>query len=128
MPAAEPQAPTTPVEQPSQATPPAAGDSPAATATTVTDLESGVLLVLPERVAEPADEPPTDSFVQQFPLPDGGSIELGGVAWSETGPFALINGRVVSPGSVVEEYTVERIGPTHVILSGDGRRVRISLQ
>ena len=100
--------------------------------TTVTDPDSGMLLVLPDRPREAAPEmaaePTAESYVQSYPLPGGGSIELGGIAWSETGPFALLNGRVVGPGAVVQEYTLERIRPGHVELAGDGRRIHLSLQ
>lgn len=106
------------------------------TATTVTDPDSGMLLVLPDRQASAVvgagprgtSETPAESYEQQVPLPGGGTIELGGIAWSETGPFALINGRVVGPGAVIEGYTLERIGPGHVELTGDGRRILLSLQ
>ena len=142
-PVATPPATAPPVERPAappSEPPPAAteaapaGDLPAAA--TVTDPDSGVLLVLPDRPTAPTETPasddavrgPTEAFTQQVPLAGGGVIELGGIAWSETGPFALINGRVVGPGSVIDGYTLERIRPGHVVLSGDGRRVRLSLQ
>ena len=110
-----------------------------ATPAAITDPESGVLLELPERrnradstFEEPAEdsqaEVPVESHAQQVPLPGGGAIELAGIAWSETGPFALINGRVVSPGATIEGYTLERIRPGHVVLAGDGRRIRLSLR
>ena len=129
-----------PVAQPPTAappTPPANTSRPTSSgATTVTDPDSGVLLVLPERQAQAAADsatPPSsgasaETYTQQYPLPGGGAIELGGIAWSETGPFALINGRVVGPGSVIESYTLENIRPGHVVLTGDGRRIQLSLQ
>ena len=129
-----------PVAQPPTAappTPPANTSRPTSSgATTVTDPDSGVLLVLPERQAQAAADsatPPSsgasaETYTQQYPLPGGGAIELGGIAWSETGPFALINGRVVGPGSVIENYTLENIRPGHVVLTGDGRRIQLSLQ
>ena len=104
----------------------------APSATTVTDPESGMLLVLSDRPREADPEAAlataAESYVQSYPLPGGGSIELGGIAWSETGPFALLNGRVVGPGAVIQEYTLERIRPGHVELAGDGRRIHLSLQ
>ncbi len=109
--------------------PPAPARRAPTTAGTVTDPDSGVLLVLPDRPEHEAAAPGSaESFVQQVTLPGGGAIELGGIAWSETGPFALINGRVVGPGAVIEGFTVERIRPGHVVLSGDGRRIQLSLQ
>ena len=79
-------------------------------------------------IARPEPAMPIESHVQRFPLPGGGAIELGGIAWSETGPFALINGRVVGPGSAFGDYILERIQQGHVELVGDGRRVHLSLQ
>ncbi len=106
--------------------------APPPTTTMVTDPDSGVLLVLPERASQSAADSAVDavaeSYVQEYPLPNGSAIELGGIAWSETGPFALINGRVVGPGSIIEDHTLERIRPGHVILTGAGRRIRLSLR
>ena len=114
---------------------PAPPQQPAA----ITDPDSGVLLELPERQSRDGDgvdqpagdslsEIPAETHAQQYPLAGGGAIELAGIAWSETGPFALINGRVVSPGATIEGYTLERIRPGHVILTGDGRRIHLSLR
>jgi hypothetical protein len=95
----------------------------------MTDPDSGVLLVLTEPAgAGGGGEAAEETHVQLYPLPGGGTIELGGIAWSDNGPFALINGRVVGPGSPVEGFTLERIAPDHVVLTGEGRRVRIDLQ
>ena len=114
--------------------PPAAA-APTPTATAVTDPDSGVLLTLPEgpppsspeRPVEPGDAA-AESYARSLPLSGGGVIELGGIAWSETGPFALINGQVVGPGSVIDGYTLERIRPGHVELTGEGRRIHLSLR
>ena len=137
-PAAEPPPPTPPRPAPDSAPRPAAPlpAAPDREATTISDPDSGVLLVLPERadpVAAPdgagtASEAMIESHVQRLATADGGAIELGGIAWSETGPFALINGRVLAPGSAIEAYTLEAIRPGHVILSGEGRRIQLSLQ
>lgn len=107
-----------------------------ARSTATADSESEVLLVLPEgthppgaaaRADAPVDET-IESHVQQVAQADGALIELGGIAWSESGPFALINGRVVGPGSAIGAYTLERIQPGHVVLIGEGRRIHLSLQ
>ena len=115
-----------------EATAPApTGGEPQTSATAVTDPESGVLLVLPDRAsaAGPTDSgDPAESYVQSVATADGGAIELSGIAWSETGPFALINGRVVGPGSTVGAYTLEAIRPGHVVLAGEGRRIQLNLQ
>ena len=130
--AATPTAENPPLSSARPAAPQAAEPPPAPT--TVTDPDSGVLLVLPNRpMTAPANDggasstAALESYTQRYPLPGGGVIELGGIAWSETGPFALINGRVVGPGSVIEAYTLERIRPGHVVLTGDGRQIQLSL-
>ena len=132
-PATSPPAPTRPASTPVDAPP---APQPSSAPTAVTDPDSGVLLVLPD-LADPAQtadgnspEPtePDESHVQQVTLADGGTIELSGIAWSETGPFALINGRVVGPGSAIGAYTLEAIRSGHVVLTGDGRCIRLSLQ
>ncbi len=126
-------APAEPAAAPSKGSRPEAvslpGPDPAQAATSmVTDPDSGVMLVLPRHPAEesPSDLP-TEDHLLQYALPDGGTIELGGIAWSENGPFALINGQVRGPGAVIEGYVLERIRPDLVVLSGDGRRIRLSL-
>jgi len=61
-------------------------------------------------------------------LPDGGSLELGGIVWSDADPRALVNDRVVGVGAYVQGYTVERIEEDRVVLEKDGKRVTISLK
>lgn len=68
----------------------------------------------PEETAAPAPE----TVVRKLELPGSIQIELGGIAWSEERPFALINGRVVGPGDQVETLTVVEIEPKHVELRG----------
>jgi len=61
-------------------------------------------------------------------LPDGGSLELGGIVWSDADPRALVNDRVVGVGAYVQGYTVERIEEDRVVLEKDGKRVTISVK
>ena len=53
-----------------------------------------------------ADQSELVTFVRQATLEDGTSIELGGIAWSEGGPFALLNGQVVGLGEPIAGLTV----------------------
>ncbi len=74
-------------------------------------------------VSEPPSPEPDvaaapQSVLRRLELPGAIRIELGGIAWSEERPFALINGRVVGPGDVVEAMTVVGIQPRHVELRG----------
>ena len=76
-----------------------------------------------------ATSPPAPrTYVRQIELPDSRIVELGGIAWSEQRPFALINGRVVGPGDVVESLEVVRIEPRQVELRGDGERYLLRLK
>lgn len=64
-------------------------------------------------VAEPSDG---ESFVRRLPLPGGKVIELGGIAWSESEPIAVINGELTGRGQIVDGYTVDAIEPGRVWL------------
>jgi len=60
------------------------------------------------------------TYVGEVTVPDGAKIELGGIVFSETNPVALINGKVLGPGAVVEEFTIVSIQPDRVELRGRG--------
>lgn len=67
-------------------------------------------------------------FVLSAELAGGQSVDLGGIAWSETGPYALLNGRVVGLGEWVQGYRVSQIDPGQVILERDDDRVVVRLK
>ncbi len=60
------------------------------------------------------------TYVGELTVPDGAKIELGGIVFSESNPVALINGKVLGPGAVVEEFTIVSIQPDRVELRGRG--------
>ena len=60
------------------------------------------------------------TYVGEFAVPGSGKIELGGIVFSETNPVALINGKVLSPGSIVEGFTVVQIQNDRIELRGNG--------
>jgi hypothetical protein len=117
------------------------------------DLEPRLLPVpVPEKVPPPAPpglepvpppqpepeavEPPAPSgaaaggvetHIRRAPVPGGGWIQLGGIAFSADQPVALLNGRVVSVGEVVEGFTVISIAPKRVELRGHGTTVVLTL-
>lgn len=78
----------------------------------------------PEPAAEEARPNATGSaetlpvYLQRIELADGAEIQLDGIAWSATGPFTLLNGRVVGIGEIVEGYEVVAISPEEVELRG----------
>jgi hypothetical protein len=67
-------------------------------------------------------------FVRTAELLDGQLLDLGGIAWSETGPFALLNGRVVGVGESVRGYLVTEISPQEVVLQLADDRVVLRLK
>ena len=67
-------------------------------------------------------------MVRTLELPGAIRVELGGIAWSEERPFALINGRVVGRGDRVESLTVVAIEPRHVELRGPDGRYQLRLK
>ena len=95
-------------------------------------------------VAEPQSvESVTEPIAERAPVPQGSeaaifirhadlgnnvSIELGGIAWSETGPYALLNGRVVGVGESVSGYVVRSIDPQEVRLEGPERQIALRLK
>ena len=80
------------------------------------------------RAAAPAPGSGGKTYHGRIALPDGGSLELGGIVWSDAEPRALLNDRVVGVGAYVQGYTVERIEEDRVVLEKDGKRVTISVK
>ena len=81
--------------------------------------------------SEPAVTEPSvnvESYLRHADLEDNISIELGGIAWSESGPYALLNGRVVGVGESVSGMIVRQIEPLQVVLEGQGRRIALRLK
>ena len=68
------------------------------------------------------------TYVGEVTVPDGAKIELGGIVYSEANPVALINGKVLGPGAVVEEFTIVSIQPDRVELRGRGITMFIALK
>ena len=64
----------------------------------------------------------------QAQLKTGQIVDLGGIAWSESDPYALINGQVVGVGELVRSYRVISITPNEVILEKDQDRVILRLE
>jgi len=63
-------------------------------------------------------------FVGQAQLRDGQLVDLGGIAWSESEPFALLNGQVVGVGELIRTYRITEIQQDQVVLEeGDDRIV-----
>jgi hypothetical protein len=68
------------------------------------------------------------SYVNEVPVPGGGVVKLNGIAFSPDHPIAVLDGRVVAPGEVVQGFTVVEILADHVTLQGHGAKVSVSLK
>lgn len=68
------------------------------------------------------------SFLKRAEIPGGGTLELSGIAWSETQPVAVISGSVVSPGERVKGFKVIRITADSVDLEGANESFTIRLR
>ncbi len=77
------------------------------------------IVTSPSAAAEPATPPALPSFLREAEVPGSGRLILGGIAWSEDRPFALINGEVVGPGDRIQKLTVVRIERREVELQGE---------
>lgn len=77
---------------------------------------------------EPPPVQESKSFVETVPVPGGGTLRLNGIAFSSVSPVAVIDGRVVGPGEVVQGFTVVEIQQNRVKLEGHGETVYVSLK
>jgi hypothetical protein len=68
------------------------------------------------------------AYVNEVPVPGGGVVKLNGIAYSPDHPIAVLDGRVVAPGEVVQGFTVLEIQADHVTLQGHGAKVSVSLK
>jgi hypothetical protein len=68
------------------------------------------------------------TYAGEVTLPDGPKIELEGIVFSEANPVALINGKVLPPGGVVEEFTIVSIKSDRVELTGHGVTIFLTLK
>ena len=68
------------------------------------------------------------TYVGSVTLPGGARIELGGIVYSESNPTALVNGKIVGPGAVIEGFLIQRIDENRVEVSNSaGLTIYIAL-
>jgi len=99
-----------------------------------TELPEGASTVQPAPETTPGSAPAPRSaadgrsHVGAVQLPGGARIELGGIAWSQEEPRALLNDRIVATGAYVEGYTVAKIEEDRVVLEKDGVSITLTLK
>jgi hypothetical protein len=105
---------------------PAAPEAKPAAATSSTNT---VPAVAPPPAAPPAPRSAGPrTYAGTFTPPGGEKIELGGIAWSEEEPRALLNDRVVGVGGYVGGYSVSKIETDRVVLEKDGATVVLTVK
>lgn len=80
--------------------------------------------------AASSSAPPVDRqiFVRRAVLDGDDSIDLGGIAWSGTGPFALLNGKVLGVGEALLGFELVEINPNEVVLQRDLETIILRLK
>jgi hypothetical protein len=68
------------------------------------------------------------TYAGSVALPGGEKIELGGIAWSEEEPRALLNDRIVGVGGYVDGYSVSKIETDRVVLEKDGATIVLTVK
>jgi hypothetical protein len=130
-------APAAPSASEPPATPPATPPLPKATAGTTSKPPNAREPAAPRPSAPLAAAAPATAIVTTFgpgdylrrvDFPDGSKLELGGIVYSETSPFAYLNGRLVGVGEFVEGRRIDRIERDKVILSGDAGTLTLRLK
>jgi len=84
----------------------------------------------PQEITAPAKARSNGSgdYLRSVEFPDGTKLELGGIVYSETAPFAYLNGRLVGVGEFVVGRRIDRIDRDKVLLSGDGGEITLRLK
>ena len=67
-------------------------------------------------------------YLRSVEFADGSKLELGGIVYSETAPFAYLNGRLVGVGEFVLGRRIDRIERDRVLLSGEGGEIILRLK
>ena len=66
-------------------------------------------------------------YLRRAEAADGSVVELGGIAFSEDRPIAVVNGNVVSVGDMIEGFIVLRIEPERIWLEHGTTRIYLTL-
>lgn len=84
----------------------------------------------PIATTPPQENGPTDgaSYHREVTLPGGTRLALGGIAWSEGNPAALVNGQVLGPGEGSDDWTLTAVERGRVELEWRGVRFFLRLK
>ncbi|MGH9382178.1 MAG: hypothetical protein ACRD2Z_16445 [Thermoanaerobaculia bacterium] len=68
------------------------------------------------------------SYLRRVTLPGGAELALGGIAWSEANPAALVNGQVLSPGEGSDDWIITAVERSRVEIEWQGVRFHLRLK
>jgi hypothetical protein len=80
----------------------------------------------PARPAAAGDLVDGTVYSGEVPVPGGGTLKLNGIAYSQDRPVAVLDGRVMGPGEVIQGFTIVAIETGRVKLQGHGATVFVS--
>lgn len=122
---APPPAPARPAIEITPAAPPPAATAPA---TQAPPAEESPAAPAPAPAASAPEGGLVDGkvYAVEVPVPGGGTLRLNGIAYSEDRPIAVLGGRVMSPGEIVQGFTLVEIQADRVKLQGHGATVYLS--
>ena len=66
------------------------------------------------------------TYAGEVPVPGGGTVKLNGIAYSQEHPIAVLDGRVMAPGEMIQGFTLVAIETGRVKLQGYGATVFLS--
>ena len=66
------------------------------------------------------------TYAGEVPVPGGGTVKLNGIVFSQNQPVAMLDGRVMGPGEVIQGFTIAAIEAGRVKLQGYGATVFVS--
>lgn len=66
------------------------------------------------------------TYAGEVPVPGGGTVKLNGIAYSQEHPIAVLDGRVMAPGEMIQGFTLVAIETGRVKLQGYGATVFVS--
>ena len=88
-----------------------------------------------DRPAPPSESEPRapstakqKEYVRRVDFPDGSKLELGGIAYSETAPFAYMNGRLLKIGEAIAGYTWVAVERDRVVVRGVAGELTLRLK
>lgn len=122
---------TPPASVPAQTQPPASSSAPVRPAPTPVQAPAPAppapRAAPPSGETAPAEGGEERVYAGEVPVPGGGTLRLSGIAFSDN-PVAVIDGKIVGRGEVVQGYTIVEIQRGRVRLQGYGQNLVLTVR